>query len=508
MKKLLLLMIVLVFTNKIQGQDGLKIFKLDFKTKRFNDIEKLEYLKKGDFYQLQIDGINLNLYKVIINVKDTIVTSNLTFPTFDLASLGGIGDLLAKIDFSAISTSNFTSGSSANKTAQEILSDKKLSLGKQSFSLEEISNKGFKELSTAWNPNDAQAIKELFEKRINKGKKEIQKSDNLLNSYRHKIDEVQLSIQYKIFSYLVLNNPNPLFQGLSVNLKIDSILKQIDTLRKEIKYLSISIMKQQSEYSEFTSTENIIKVLKDEKNKDLIEADKKLAEAFVVSLNNAEKLYDGISSEKVSGWIKEIIYKENNSNSSYTSLPQQLKEDQTKFNIQIIPAKEEYGLPTYKTEIQFPHLKKFYVGIGMSFFYAGLRNDAFSTKATVVNDSITNYQIIDEKVKRGELGLATLIHFGWRPYYDKERDWLGVNLVTGPALSFSNNAKPRIILGAGVAFGRENMLTINGILIGGFVERKSKVYNPGETYSISPDKVTVSKLAGSFGISFGYIYKF
>ena len=512
MKKLLLLLVILDLAGQNWAQDSLVTIKLDFKTKRFYGLKALGNLKKGDYFQLKIDSINMNLYKIVFNKKDTTIASNLTFPTFDLAILGGVGDLLSKVNISSTTISNLLSG-----TNYEI-SNFKSYLQKQSFMDEQLafkpdkmSNNDFKELEKqlkASNNYNNETIKKTIETRIIKEKSSIMSKESFLKSFQTEIDTLQLNIQKKIYSYFVLDKSFINYQRLSGDLSLNNILLQTDLLRTNLKLFSQSITTLHNEYKIFMSNDDFKKIINDDKNKELKEADNNLTDAFLKIISNADKLYESVNSEKVAAWIKELIFKDNNSIFSYTTLPQQLIEDQTKLNIQLIPAEKEYGLPNYQTEIQFPQKREFYVGVGMSFYYAGFKNDVFSTKATVINDSIKNYKIVDEKNKKGELGLATLIYFGWRPFHDKDANWFGLNLVTGPAFSLTNTVKPRLALGAGLSFGRKNMLTINGMYMGGYVEKKSELFNAGEIYSSNPTNISVSKLEGSLGISLGYIYKF
>ncbi|RRJ92743.1 hypothetical protein EG240_01625 [Paenimyroides tangerinum] len=487
--KLLLLLVTICFAEQSWGQDITSI-RLDFKNKCFypEDIKALEKLKKGDFYQLKIIDVNMNLYKIVFDKRDTIITSNVEFPTFDLVNIEGIGDLLGKINFSTNSVSNLVDAFNASAK------------GNHSIMLMEWAKSNDRNLAKEKTIEDIKSL-------IDVHKDNLILKDGLLKSYKMEVDELQFTIQKKLHSYSVLDKSNSTYQLLSGNINFDSILVQTQRWRANIKSNSNAIIKQQSEYLKIVSVDNIKKII--ENDTELKEADKTLKEAFTKAISNTDKLYESVNSEKVASWITELVYKDNNSTFSYTTLPQQLNGDQTKLNIQLIRIKEDSDLPNYQTEIQFPQKRQFYVGLGMSFYYAGFRNEAYSVKSTVSNEENTEYNIVDEKNRKGELGLATLIHFGWRPFYDKRTgDWFAVNLVTGPALSFTNTVKPRVAVGGGFAFGYKNMLTINGLYMGGFEDRKSETYNADAVYSSKPENVTVSKLAGSFAISLGYIYKF
>lgn len=464
--------------------NNVKIINFDFEAKEIiTPLRELERLKQGDFYQLQIDNINMNLYKVVFDKKDTIIVSDVEFPTFDLVNLGGVGELLNKINISSFSSTKTTEFE--KKFNSVIFVDIPALLGNTS------------------NVEDSKSIKE----RIDAEKINILAKDDIFSEEKNKTDFLLLKIQKKINSYSVLNKEQEqsYYQSLSGNVSFDELLSETENIRKKLVELQKALRKQQSEYLSYISKDNVKKIMTDK----LKEDDKALQEAFAKSISNVDKLYESVNAEKVASWIKELIYKENNSVTSYTTLPQQLNGDQAKLNIQLIPLKEESGLPNYQTNIIFPQKREFYIGGGMSFYYAGFKNEAYSIKATVIDDKNTEYRIVDEKNKKGELGLTALIHFGWRPFYDKKRnDWFAVNLVTGPALSLTNTVKPRVAVGGGFAFGRKNMLTINGLYMGGYVDKKSENFNIGDTDSIKPENITVSKLEGAFALSLGYIYNF
>src|SRR5690606_18606878 len=178
---------------------------------------------------------------------------------------------------------------------------------------------------------------------------------------------------------------------------------------------------------------------------------------------------------------------------------------------QILPKKEEYDLQSYQTEISFPIRKKVFTGIGMSFYYAGFsNNESYSIQSMVSDNESMSYNIVDEKNAKGELGLTSLLHFGYRPFYDwcDKGDRIAFNLVVGPALSLTNPIKPRIAVGGGIAIGRRNMLTINALCLAGYIEKKSEQHNVNTGITVKPENITVAKLDGSAAYSLGYIYKF
>ncbi len=434
----------------------MKTIELDFKNKEFANLDTLENLKEGELYQLKIKDINMNLYKVVIDKEDTVITSNVTFPTFDMMGLDGISGALGKLD--------------------KIV---------------------FSQLS----PDKAHGVRngESMEELIKANKTQLEVKLQKIRKYKSEMDDFTLLIQKNLLRYSVNDTSrNDHYSWLKTNLNFKEIIIKTDEIRAAIKNISEEIAKQASDYNE--SIKDLTHTQEEGKNHQL------LLEAFAAASASADKLYERINAEKVISWLTSIIYKENNAERTYTSLPMQFTGDKSKLTITIKPQKEEYGLPEYSTELNFPIRKRFYAGIGMSFYCAGFKDERYGISATGIDSANTNYRIVDEENKKGEIGLTTLLHLGYRPF-DKA-DWISGNIVIGPALSFTGNIRPRAALGGGISFGRKQMLSINVMAMSGYVDRRSKVYEMNQDYISKPEQITMSRLKTEVGFSVGYIYKF
>ncbi|MDW9380020.1 hypothetical protein [Chryseobacterium sp. JV558] len=503
-----------------------QVLKFDFKTKKFEGMEHLEKLKKGELYQLQIDNINMNLYNVLINKKDSIVSSSVEFPTFDVIGLGAINEVLGSLNSITSSTINQSlAGKIINTNLKLNDIDNKILLNEKT-SYPFLEKLVFKKdsIESALNKYDLLFKKE--QKILDNRKKimnQIELSNNLLTQQTKELKTHINIINDSIIAQLELASlvyKESIYDKLSVK---ESMLetfqpqpvKKILSKTKEEKVIILNIQKNiqkiETDYNNF-----LIENKKDENFVSLFDKDEDIKKNNKQLIDNINKInkevidsaFAKINSVKIVKYLNSIIDLENNTERSYTSLPFQYNGDINKLSISIIPKKMEIG-PSYSTEVQFPNKKDFFVGGGMSFYYAWFKNEAYSVSATALDNEKTEYKIINEKNKNGELGLAAFIHFLWRPFYSsKKNDWLAFNLVTGPALSLTNTVKPRIAVGGGIAIGYKNMLTINGLYIGGFVDRKSEVYDTNTVYTSKPESVTVSKLSSAFAISLGYIYKF
>lgn len=81
-----------LFAQNCKDEPSLKTIIYDFKNKTKPKCT-LNAIKEGDFYQIEIKGINTNLFKVIINSKDSVLSKKLETPTFGNFDI----DILTKV---------------------------------------------------------------------------------------------------------------------------------------------------------------------------------------------------------------------------------------------------------------------------------------------------------------------------------------------------------------------------------------------------------------------------
>jgi hypothetical protein len=232
--------------------------------------------------------------------------------------------------------------------------------------------------------------------------------------------------------------------------------------------------------------------------------DKEIKLAYSAVIDSAFKVFESIKTEKIITWLTPLIYLENNKNTTYVSLPITLRKDLTTLSVNIEPKKPEFGLQNYKAELSFPIQKRRYIGTGVSFYVSSLYSEAFSIQATKLDTVNTDYKLISEEPLKAEIGLSTLLYFG-KKFYNS--DW-GGHFLIGPSLSLSTKVKPRLSIGAGISYGKKQMVTLGIIGMGGYVDKRSVVYEENKTYKVKPNQITVSKLDFGYGLSMGYIYKF
>ncbi|SIS45591.1 hypothetical protein SAMN05421789_101241 [Kaistella chaponensis] len=473
MKKLLFAFFLLTTFTTTFAQ---KIIKVDFKDKTIDSLNEIENLKLGELYKIEIDHVNLNLYNVVLNKKDTIYKSAVKFPTFELVNLGGIGDLLSKINLNSLSTKR--------EDSSKIRTDIKIKNNITYDNLEIV-----------------------VEKRIRKEKMELEKYYSKINKYNDEIDELNLKIQNHLLSYSVLDRTNSTFSQLNSGFTIDKILNESTAIRNNIKNLKAEIEKEKFEYLQFRTESGKVEIIA--KNPKLKDADQYITDAYTKTVTDVGLVYQTINAEKVTTLLKSIILLDNNSNERFVSLPQQLNGNETQIKIQIIPAATDSNLPSYSTVLKFTQKQKFFTGMSMSFYYAGFNDEIYSTTA-ITTGTNTNYRLVNENNSKGETGVVSLLHFGCKPWINNATNLkdLALNIVIGPALALTKNVRPRVAVGGGLSYGRKNMITLNALYMAGYIDKKSTAYDLNTDYSVAPTNITVSKLAGSFALSLGYIYEF
>lgn len=506
-----------------KANESIKIITLDFKDKVFT--ERFKNIKTGEFYRLKVENINMNRYNIVINKTDSIIVSNVEFPTFDAIGLGAITDIISKLKTNTVSVARqvafYQDGD--NRIQGEIANLNTLQIQIGQALIESTDNKNKKNLNEKnkliyINDSLGQRIVELNiqSKLLNSKKVIIKKVESVMDSVKKELEDSKLYInkindsiipqfELNVLHFHESNDtiPKESFFGSYKAKPLQEILNSCLAVRDSLQQAKDKIVKEEQNYFTFKGSDTAFASLY-ENDSTIKKEHTELLSNVSQSKSALDTALSKISPAVVSKYLTTIIDLHNNKDRSYTSLPFQHNEDISKLNITITPKKPEYG-PSYSTELRFPK-KKSYVGVGASFYYARFENEVFSTQATIIDSTRTDYSIIDEKNKKGEIGLTTLIHFGYWPIH--KAPWFAINFVAGPGLSLSNTVKPRIVLGGGLALGTKNMFTINGLFLGGFVDMRSAVYDNDGPYSSKPENITVSKLVGRGGISLGYIHKF
>lgn len=440
--------------------------RINFKKRK---LYKLPDLGEGDFYHLQIDDINMNLYTVSHQSEDSVITTDITFPTFDIPGLETLGGLLEKLPKANLPLVNYPENLKGLSNADKI----------QLPGITQTLNKYVTEL--------------------NSEKIDIQK-------LAHEIDTLMLDVRTLALSYLV-ERDKTWQEELKGELDFKTFFEESEKYRNKVYALLTKLKKKRTDYlAYYDDNKEIIS-----KNSELRKTDENIKEAFTAAINHLDKTFQTINADKVSEWLTTIIHLDNNKTQSYTSLPIQLKGDFTDLSIDIKPKDEKFGLPSYHTNLRFPDAPEWRIGVSSGFYWSySLSDDAYSVNASVSSMDTTkaDITIVDEELANWETGITTMFHYRIGKKDAKSQ----FNFSIGPAVSLTKLVRPRLVVGFGTAFGRKHKITLNAIGIAGQVDRLSNNYSLSETKQVPvdqiPETVTVSKIKTGFGLSLGYLYNF
>lgn len=442
-----------------------KSLVIDFEKKRIEAFP--EKLKKGDFYFLKIKNINMNLYNVNYEPKDSVELSKINYITFEAVPLKGFSNLISSFDFSKFEQQDEKGLKFDQKTLivgfDEMIEDMDLS------SIEDTL------LAYKWY---------------------IKIANNQLTSIHKKTNELGKSIEQLSISYLDEDNQKRSID-LAAKYTTSYILEESEKIQHQLTFFENKIDELEKKYESFYKRHKFNIDKKDHKA---------ITESIKGLLESQSEIYESIDPDKVNEWLTTITLLANNADGEYQSLPIQLKGDYTNFSITITSKKDEFGMPNYETEFRIPNFSNWFIGTGASLYRSTLSDKGYSIITSPKDSVTTNYLIDDRKLPSHEFGFSTTINFGY------ELKSIGFHVSVGPAISLSNPGKARFLTGVGVSFGKRQRFAINYSGIAGYVDRLATIHeNPMQEKSVHPDlipdKVTTSKFKWGGAISFGYVYK-
>lgn len=462
-----------------------KTVRIDFDKKKLYKLPKIE---EGKFYQVQIDDINMNLYSVTVENKDTVITSDVTFPTFEILGLETLEEM-----FDVLSSASLPSVLAEKNFADTVDSNKIIKLNGEKKTEKEVRAK----------------LQDITEK-LNNYVTELDTEKIKILKFAMEIDTLMLDVQTMALSYLV-ERDKTWQQELKNDLGFRKFIEASEEYRNKVYRLLTKLKQKRTEYLDFYESNN--EIIDD--SSELRKTDDSIKKAFNAAINQLDKTFQAINAEKVSEWLNSIIHLDNNKERTYRSLPIQLKGDFTDLSIDIKPKDEKFGLPSYHTNLRFPYPPKWQIaastGIYRSFRFS---DDAYSISATKIDSTSAEIEIKDENPSNWEIGTAALFHWNLSNIINflDFSEKLQLQITMGPAISLTKPVKPRMLFGGGAAFGDKHKLTLNILLVAGNVDRLSKNYSLSEAKEVSidqiPNNVTVSKFKWGWGLSVGYMYNF
>ncbi len=442
--------LVLSFISpKLLAQE--ELITLDFESKTFTDSIVGKGFKKGNFYKVCIENINLNLYKVSIKTKDTTIVKELKTPTFEDISFSNLSSLAASFNEKSISikpqdTSQLLEG--ACEYIARDLKDSAIKLKENYIDNLDLLNDEFISLRTT-----------IYKKRW----------DFYLSSARNN----------STFDYITLLNTVS-----NINKRLSEISSELES---DIKKYN-DLLNGKGESSQCV-----------ENNKDL----KLDVTAFLKLLNETKAKIDEfkktLSPEKIDELIKSFFFLSDINN--YESVPFQYIGDKEKITIDIEPKSPDYNLQHYTTSIFIPQFENDnYWSIGASFFISSLNDKKFSIIGTTEGEE-TTYMVFEEKNDDYEIGIATLMRYGWLC-----KNNFGSHLSFGPGINIGKSIRPRILIGGGFSVGDTHRfsLDIGGIV--GYVDKQSNGIDINQIYTVIPETTTVTRINFGYFASIGYFF--
>lgn len=465
MKTITISLCYFLFLNKVFCQHTIA---LDFNCANLSSAQeiKMDDINEGDFFIIRITNINLNLYKVSITTKDTVLSKPQVLPTF------------GNIDLDALSKA-FAGLSPINTSVSQI-----------SQPVQTLDGKGLAQRIEFAPSNDNE---KLILDSMDKNLAYLKTANQNLNDIVLTIDELKLRVYKLRLNSLMLNNPTTEFDFTTALNDVERIRTNILTLKSSIEDNKLKYEKISKEHQPIILSKPVL-VTNDKKIKDLY--------SQIIAANS--ELFSSISADKTLELLLSIVLIQNNSSNIYTSLPIQFLGEQTKVKITITPREDKFNLQSYSTQITYPDKIQRYSVVGLSFYQSWLRDSTYSVINTLTSDTTSSYSFVAEDGINTEVGIAALLHYGGK-FNNSD---LGAHFAIGVGVPISNKFKPRLLMGGGLSYGGKHMVTIDGGLIIGYVDRLSSAINLTQSYTEIPENISVSKLAYKNFFSIGYIYQF
>lgn len=461
--KTFLLCVALISTVGLYAQkDSLT---LNFKTKKLTGYENFKP-KRGEYYNFRVEHINMNVYKLVFNKTDTVVSTPLDFSAFSMLDPSGLSNLFTGITHATSVLIKNTD--EIEEFTRKIKSDTS------------NSDKGSEDLVERTLNNNINKFA-VFAKQIKDSTEKFEKAYNQTINYFKRAN--------------LLTESGELSYG-----SVEKFIPKMESFRSFIDSSIVTSKKNTSAFKKFMQVDSVELVRK----KLFWKADtlRSSMDSLNIYMDSISKAVSLENTNKLIAKFADII---NNSSRTYTSLPLQFNGDKSQLEISIIPQDKESRLPSYHTTYLLPKPSGFYIGIGPGLYYSNLYDDRFSTVGFAATDSTTNYRMISEKQSRNEIGLSVLLKAGWKL---RQYDRVGFHGTIGGGLSFTDPLRLRALYGGGISIGEKHCLTLDVLGSTGYVDVQSNTVNEQTIFTEKPESMTVSVLRTKLAFSVGYLFTF
>ena len=473
MKKLLIILLS-VSVMQVMGQTKIEI---DFAKKEITTLPTKSDLQTKKTVYVKIINLPANSYKISINKTDSIISPGTPPGLFSVLSFGdGFNSLLAGLTSYTIHTAPSLSTGTATTTSENGRNP-----ASEKFDKEKVKLKIKVAVNPCYTPEAAD---------INETIKTMRKAIfDFHYSFRDEVIKKADDLLYQVG--LGLQKDASLFKTEADKIIVARLKKDKELEEKFVKYYD-EILKLKS--FDLLRTCAALKA-----------GDSMLTEYkrnFDLFLNKFDTTFNETLIVKVFKQLKAPA------TSEFVSLPYRLNGDISKLAIDITGVDAAKTPQSYNTVIELEkhpnRLWAFTTGV----FVSGLKNDEFSILANVKPNAVNpakldtlNYSILQEKNNGISAGINALMHIGG---YFKENGETGGYIAFGPGLTLEKAPQVRIMIGAGLLFGRSNKLALSVGWCGGPVKRLSANYNTTNTYNPAPTDITRDRFNESWFASIGY----
>ena len=442
------------------------------------DLDSLpQDIKPGQFYRVVIEGINTNLYRVELGTEDTqLYTPQSTPLPTDLGSLEEISSWLA-----AASNLFVAGGTSTDTTAATGTEE-------VAMALQAIKTSVLAQFPVTDGSENAPPETELIKAFMDETDRDHQGFLNRVNAEKETLDGIQLSV-YTHQMEAMIGKEAVVADGQTA---YDTTLAKVKTLRAALDILVKEIEIEGKAYGRYSDEKDLAN------NEAFKERDAEIKQKYTELLANAQKLQAAVSAASVQKMVAPLIKVTLNRHQHYASLVKRLSQDQTEVSISLVPLDTALGLPTYQTAYTLPTVQRFYLSAGASYYWGKLQDQAFSINPT-------NNQLVQEQTSSWERGFAAQLRGG---YKFKKDNQFGAHTSIGVGVPLGTPTRPRLLVGAGLSFGKRHMLAVDAGAITGVVNQLSGAFAVGQTYTTVPETFTVSRVRTNVYFSLGYVYQF
>jgi hypothetical protein len=472
-----------------------KTIRFNFHGKRLeSNPDSLESIDVGDFYNIEIDSINLNLYKIIIGTSDSSTLKPIDFPSFEVFKTAQLSSYLSNLIPTALQKGVTTLSSSQAKDVKDLSNNLTL-------------------MGMNWRAK-FDSVTQLQTRR-----KEEPLNDTVSLLILMNESQTNLKMKQMEFNSLVARIQNVIFEHNKLFVvseleflpptmgKKDTI--DVSQLSLKVLYDSIGIIKEDVQKLD-SAIQQLSQNYDNEIKYDswrirnlpyLKTVDSTLRIAFYKFDSTLVGMHDSLTGNKMVKYIRSLANIMNTS-WTYKSLPKQRMKDQTFVDITILP-RDSARLESYTTHFAFPLKEKEFWGVSSGFYYGRMNNQSFSVKTVIdASKKDTSYSLADESPVPYEFGMDAIFHYGRQLIL---HDFFA-QIAIGPAVTFGDKIRPRLMVGAGIAFGDKNILLLDIGTVFGYTDRLSNSITQLQGFRTLPTDYMVSTLDHGLYLSVSYLF--